>query len=182
MNTKSIEKCMLIASFVCFLMINGCHSSTFLTPPIVHPGKHIHHSNKISTIMWIDIKELWFHCRSSVQMKWIEGTLIVTFGLIWHWEWFECYLQYEFVLLTGYPGQCFEPTRAMALAPGQSIDIPRVCVRLTCLKDLRFSGVGWVIFERKYCYSHRISFIYSFVVVLFVNLQMWFWRISRSEL
>lgn len=39
MFTKSSEKYLLIVSVVAIMMIDSCYSSTFITPPITHPGK-----------------------------------------------------------------------------------------------------------------------------------------------
>lgn len=41
MFAKSSEKCLLIVSVVAIVLIDSCYSSTFITPPITHPGKHL---------------------------------------------------------------------------------------------------------------------------------------------
>jgi len=43
-----------------------------------------------------------------------------------------------------FPGKCWEPTTKTPVKPGRTIDIPNVCLQLTCLKDLRFGGVGCI--------------------------------------
>lgn len=41
-----------------------------------------------------------------------------------------------------YPGQCFEPVTLSLVAPGRDLYLPHGCMKLTCLRDLRFGGVG----------------------------------------
>lgn len=41
-----------------------------------------------------------------------------------------------------YPGQCFEPVTLQIVAPGRDLYLPQGCMKLTCLRDLRFGGVG----------------------------------------
>lgn len=41
-----------------------------------------------------------------------------------------------------YPGKCFEPVTLQVVKPGQDIYLPYGCMKLTCLKDFRFGGIG----------------------------------------
>lgn len=76
-----------------------------------------------------------------------------------------------------FPGKCFEPTKMVTLDPGQTVDIPSACFRLTCLPNLSFTGARWEIEFPVFCFlsffpfSH-LPFISSCLFQLF-SILIW---------
>lgn len=84
--------------------------------------------------------DLWCHefkCQSVIFFKccfFLKKMTQITFYLI---------ILFFFEILA-FPGKCWEPTTKTPVKPGRSIDIPNICLQMTCMKDLRFSGVGCI--------------------------------------
>lgn len=62
MFAKSSEKYLLIASVLAIVLIDQCYSSTFITPPIVHPGRFF--SSPIGSRLYMTYIEQSIFCRS----------------------------------------------------------------------------------------------------------------------
>lgn len=50
MFAKSSEKAILVVSVLAIVLFDCCYSSTFITPPITHPGKFIYFSYSIEIL------------------------------------------------------------------------------------------------------------------------------------